>query len=195
MNTVFIGDKYSSSSSLLHNIIVRNEIVSESFVLILTTEIGKQSTDPSRILKNEWALHSFYLQITKTLNLVAALISFCKIARTKAMWKYLEVENHALNLGFQSHVELNHGQNLAFSRVLYQYRNLWIQNNWKWKWMRSCQPCVHPKINNFHSFRWTSATFCTSEPIVIKPFHPKEGAWQGTEKELSSCSINLPNLP
>jgi hypothetical protein len=53
MNTVFIGDKYSSSSSLLHNIIVRNEIVSESFVLILTTEIGKQSTDPSRILKNE----------------------------------------------------------------------------------------------------------------------------------------------
>jgi hypothetical protein len=33
-----------------------------------------------------------------------------------------------------------------------------------------------------------------AEPIVIKPFHPKEGVWEGTEKVLSSCSINLPNL-
>ncbi len=35
----------------------------------------------------------------------------------------------------------------------------------------------------------------TPEPTVIKPFHPKEGAfWEGSEKVLSSCSINLPNL-
>ncbi len=34
-----------------------------------------------------------------------------------------------------------------------------------------------------------------AEPIVIKPFHPKEGAWEGTENVLSSCSIKLPNLP
>ncbi len=33
------------------------------------------------------------------------------------------------------------------------------------------------------------------EPIVIKPFHPKEGAWAGTDTVLSSCSINLPHLP
>ncbi len=33
------------------------------------------------------------------------------------------------------------------------------------------------------------------EPIVIKPFKPKEGALEGSEKVLSSCSINLPNLP
>jgi hypothetical protein len=33
------------------------------------------------------------------------------------------------------------------------------------------------------------------EPIVIKPFHPEEGAREGTEKVLSSCSTNLPHLP
>jgi len=33
------------------------------------------------------------------------------------------------------------------------------------------------------------------EPIVIKPFHPNEGAWAGTKTVLSSCSINLPHLP
>jgi hypothetical protein len=31
--------------------------------------------------------------------------------------------------------------------------------------------------------------------IVIKQFYPKEGAWEGTEKVLSSCSNNLPHLP
>ncbi len=32
------------------------------------------------------------------------------------------------------------------------------------------------------------------EPIVIKPFHPKEEAWEGTGKVLSSCSLNLTHL-
>ncbi len=35
----------------------------------------------------------------------------------------------------------------------------------------------------------------TSEPVVIKPFHPKKGAWEETEKVLSSCSINLRICP
>jgi hypothetical protein len=32
------------------------------------------------------------------------------------------------------------------------------------------------------------------ESIDIKQFHPKEGASEGIEKVLSSCSINLPHL-
>ncbi len=43
--------------------------------------------------------------------------------------------------------------------------------------------------------QWTYNFVEDPEPIVIKPFHPKEGAREGTEKVLSSCSINLPNLP
>jgi hypothetical protein len=30
-----------------------------------------------------------------------------------------------------------------------------------------------------------------SKPVVIKEFHPKEGAWERAKKVLSSCEINL----
>ncbi len=36
-----------------------------------------------------------------------------------------------------------------------------------------------------------------SEPIVIKQFHSKEGAWEGDDKVLSCCSLNMlfPPIP
>jgi hypothetical protein len=80
----------------------------------------------------------FYLQFTRTLNLVAALISFCKITRTKARWKYLKVENRLkLYLGLQSHIVLNQGQNYAFSRVLDQCSSIvfyFVRFCLRWWW-------------------------------------------------------------
>jgi hypothetical protein len=39
---------------------------------------------------------------------------------------------------------------------------------------------------------WKREGFCSivvlsSEPIVLKEFHPKEGAWEGADEVLSSC--------
>ncbi len=55
--------------------------------------------------------------------------------------------------------------------------------------------CLHPYFMWPYNWRFFLSPLNIPETIVIKPFHPQKRAWEGTEKVLSSCSINLPICP
>ncbi len=60
-------------------------------------------------------------------------------------------------------------------------------------WIRTLE-CTITRKHLWTKFNPSTCLHSYPEPIVIKPFHPKEGAWEGTEKVLSSRPIKSPHL-